>query len=195
MKITNFSARLLIASLSLGIGLAVLLFSHYSPLSPQWLKPLDAACAQLIFSSATSVTAYDADTKTISVQTLATHPENCRELQDITITDDPNRIFETSPPSPLDYAIILQKLYEQGHRSVILTTRMTWDQEQDTDSDNIQLSIQALSYKLAQFDRAVIGLPSPVVRLPRTFPPPSSAPLSPLTKFTATDNLSPRSTK
>lgn len=165
MKLTNFSARSLIASLSLGIGLAVLLFSNYSPLSPQWLQPLDATCVQRIFSSASSVTSYDAVTKTISVQTLAADPKNCRELQDITITDDPSRIFETSPPSPLDYAIILQKLYEQGYRSVILTTRMTWDQDPvstdatPTGTDNIQLSTQALSYKLAQFDRAVIALP------------------------------------
>ena len=165
MKLSPPSARFLVTAITLGMGLALLLFSNYSKFAPAWLKLIDAVSLQSFFPPNYCVTDYDQASKTINVRTLGSHPENSRTFQDIAITDDPDHIFESAPPSPLDYAVILQKIYEQGYRSVIVTTRMTWDLDDraaDNSSDELnssKLSAQALSYKLAQFDRSVIGLP------------------------------------
>jgi len=171
MKICDFSARFLIAVLTLGIGMGNLLLSHFgfSPL-PRWIGQFDSSCATAFFPSKSRVFDYAADTQEISVRALGNHPEQSLPFQVIDITDDPHRIFETSPPSPLDYAVILQHLLDQGCRSVVITTRMAWDTPKKRDNslstdswdesfDEAKLSPQALSYKLAQFDRAVIGLP------------------------------------
>ncbi|MFN7343064.1 MAG: hypothetical protein ACK5TA_06995, partial [bacterium] len=45
---------------------------------------------------------------------------------DITITDDPNQIFQSSPPSPVDYAIILKNLTRLHQDSIAIGTPLTW---------------------------------------------------------------------
>jgi len=175
MKLSNALSRFLITLLSLGIGVAVVLFSNFAPpaMVPQWMGQIDGASARAIFSSDTQICNYHPDTQTIAVQTLGIHPENSLKFQGIAITDDLDHIFEATPPTPLDYAIILQQLYDKGYRSVVITTRMTWDRNLKSDTlnakntilpshdefDEINLSAKALSYKLSQFDRSVIGLP------------------------------------
>jgi len=175
MKLSNASSRFLITLLSLGIGVAVVLFSNFAPpvMVPQWIGQIDNSCVRAIFSSNTQTSEYHSDTQTIEVRTLGIHPDNSREFQGVVITDDPDHIFEATPPTPLDYAIILQQLYDKGYRSVVITTRMTWDKKSKSDAltqintalsshdefDEIDLSAKALSYKLSQFDQSVIGLP------------------------------------
>jgi hypothetical protein len=202
MKLSNFTARFLTAILSLGIGLATSLFTHYgfAPV-PAWANHINATCVQAIYASSSQLSDYSPDTKTITIRPLRSHPEKSQHFQEITITDDLNRIFEATPPTPLDYAVILQKLYDQGYRSVVLTTRMTWDKEPTanpnsltTDSLDIQgsrLSEQALSFKLAQFDRAVIAVP--VTRGPtqQTLPPALKRALIPFDQVHGSHTLIP----
>ena len=126
MKLGDFSARLLIATLTLGIGLGFLLFTHFGQPAPQWIQQLEPRCVRAIFSTDTRVSDYDPSSQVLTVSTLASRPKNSLPFQTITITDDPDQIFESCPPTPLDYAVILQKLHQRGYRRVVVTTRMTW---------------------------------------------------------------------
>lgn len=167
MKLGDFSARLLIATLTLGIGLSFLLFTHFGSPAPQWIKQLAPRCVRAIFSYETRISDYNPSTQVLTVSTLASRPKNSLPFQQIAITDDPDRIFESSPPTPLDYAVILQKLHHHGYRHLIVTTRMTWDKTapfsepnpEAQEFDDTTLATQALSFKLAPFDSSVIGLP------------------------------------
>ena len=68
------------------------------------------------------------------------------------MSDDPDQVFENSPPSPLDYAVLLHHLQEAGAKNIVLTTRMSWD-------GDLGITSAALSNKLSTFHRANIGLP------------------------------------
>ena len=83
---------------------------------------------------------------------IAGHNAVPAEIQYISITDDEGKIFEQSPPSPLDYAIILESLHKRGITKLINTTRMTWD-------DTSNLEVQALNLKVSEFDQSIISLP------------------------------------
>lgn len=206
MKICNDSARFLIAILTLAIGVTSLLFSNFAPRSwiPPWIDDLDPSCVLAIFSSDTRVCDYATDTKTITVRTLGSHPEKSLDFQRIQITDDPDHIFEATPPTPLDYAIILQRLYDQGYRRVVIATRMTWDQpagnttsptpaEPPVDGfDEQQLSTQALSAKLAQFNCAVIALPVTRGATSQPLPAPLRRAIIPLNQVQGSPHLIPK---
>lgn len=167
MTLSTFTSRFTIAMVTAGLGLSVLMFSLFSPHAPAWIENFDSSCVRSIFSSETRVTRYDPESKQITVRSLGHHPDKGRKFQPVSITDDPDRIFETSPPSPLDYAVILQKLYDRGFRNVVISTRMSWDTPaNDDDSPPAQgslndatLTTRALDSKLALFDSSVIGLP------------------------------------
>jgi len=202
MKLCDFSARFLIAILTLGIGMGNLLLSHFgiAPL-PQWINQIDSTCVTSIFSSKSRVHDYAPDSRTITVRTLGDHPEKCASFQMIAITDDPHHIFEATPPTPLDYAVILQHLLDQGCQSVVLTTRMTWDSTSSNTSadptpgeefDEAKLSTQALSYQLAQFDRAVIGLPVTRGAVAHQLPAPLLRSIISLDQINGNDHLIPK---
>lgn len=85
-------------------------------------------------------------------------------LPDITITDDPDRVFQTSPPSPVDFAIILKNLRRLGRDSVAIGMPMVW-------SAPDVISLMAL-------DQQLDALPSLVTSAPLSRGP-ISAPLPP----------------
>ena len=202
MKLSNFSARFMVAALTLGMGVAVLLFANYGASQPHWMNQFDAACVRAVFTSKTCVTDYDTTTKTLTVHTLDSHPEKSRTFQKITITDDPDHIFEATPPTPLDYAIILQKLHQKGHSNIVITTRMTWDQKtqpagslNDEPSqllNDINLSTSALQLKLAQFDHSVIGLPVTRGAINHAIPAALRRALIPFNQVHGSHNLIPK---
>ena len=73
-------------------------------------------------------------------------------LPDIAVTDDPDRVFQTSPPSPVDFAIILKNLRRLGRESVAIGMPLAW-QETDVIS-------------LAALDQQLDALPSVVTAAP-----------------------------
>jgi len=75
----------------------------------------------------------------------------------ITITDDPEQIFQSSPPSPIDYAVILKNISRLGSKSVSISTPLAW-QEAD------MISLLAL-------DRQLDAYPSPITSAPLTRSP------------------------
>jgi hypothetical protein len=85
-------------------------------------------------------------------------------LPDIAITDDPDRVFQTSPPSPVDFAIILKNLRRLGRDSVAIGMPMAW-------SEPDVISLMAL-------DQQLDALPSLVTSAPLSRGPLSS-PLPP----------------
>jgi len=70
----------------------------------------------------------------------------------LTIDDDPEAYFSTSPPSPVDCAILFARLREAGHRVVGSGYLMAWDEPDP-------LALVALRKQLDRFDSAVLGLP------------------------------------
>jgi len=70
----------------------------------------------------------------------------------ISIGDDPDSVFQSSPPSAVDYAVILRNLKRLGARRVAISAVMAWDE-----ADPIALT--AVDSRLAEFDSAVTAAP------------------------------------
>ncbi|MCP5537785.1 MAG: hypothetical protein H7A51_16315 [Akkermansiaceae bacterium] len=148
MNKSQLKSSLLTATVATGAGVAVLLFGKWIP----WIAPFDSACIQSSADTENQIYDTDPGSNTILVRTLLPQPDKGRDIQIIQVTDDPGQIFEQCPPSPLDYAIILESLKNRGYRHVVLATRMTWDQEPG-------LEAEGLGSRLARFDRSVIAIP------------------------------------
>ncbi|QJE97017.1 hypothetical protein [Luteolibacter luteus] len=70
----------------------------------------------------------------------------------LTVDDDPEGWFSTSPPSPVDFAILFSRLKGAGHTKIGSAYLMAWEQ-------NDPLALVALRKQLDRFDSAVLGLP------------------------------------
>lgn len=70
----------------------------------------------------------------------------------LTVDDDPEGWFATSPPSPVDFAVLFARLKEAGHTKVASGYLMAWE-------DPDPLALAGLRKQLDRFDSAVIGLP------------------------------------
>jgi hypothetical protein len=73
-------------------------------------------------------------------------------LPDIVITDDPDRVFQASPPSPVDIAIILKNLRRLGRDSIAIGTPLAWS---ETDG----ISLMALDQQLDALRSVVMAAP------------------------------------
>lgn len=166
MKQPDRRSILITSTVSALAGLLFLAFTQLTSWSPTLANRFDAAIILAIFSSDSNVSHSEDNARKVIVRPLCPQPELSRVFQPIRITDDPDRIFESCPPSPLDYAIIFDRLLQQGHRQIVVGTRINWDtrldEEQNAptslDFDDRRLPFQALEAKLALFDRALIGL-------------------------------------
>lgn len=147
MKSNNGITRVLIAALAMGGGLGVLFFGHQL----QWIRQFDVACVAAANTSQNIFHEYDHDTQALTSRPLVNAPERGRSFQHITITNDPERIFETRPPSALDYAVILESLHNRGYQHIILTTRLSWENDPG-------LSSEGLDSRLSLFDSAIVSL-------------------------------------
>jgi len=85
-------------------------------------------------------------------------------LTDITISDDPDRVFQTSPPSPVDFAIILKNLRRLGRESVAIGMPLAW---QETDV----ISLAALDQQLDALPSVVTSAPLSRGPVPSPLPP------------------------
>lgn len=142
-------SRLTITALALVAGLTILFYGHEIPI----IKGFDASCTHLYTTSDSII--HDDDFESGTISFLTTTPINKKPeatYQRIAITDDPDQIFEKSPPSPLDYAVILEKLHEQKQQKVILATQASWDNYTD-------MELQALDGRLGRFQQVIISLP------------------------------------
>ncbi len=85
-------------------------------------------------------------------------------LPDIAITDDPDRVFQTSPPSPVDFAIILKNLRRLGRESVAIGMPLAWP-EPDV------ISLMALDQQLDALPSVVTAAPLSRGAIPSPLPP------------------------
>ncbi len=156
MKLNSRSSRLLIATLALGVGVAVLFWGH----KLEWVRQFDLAAVRSAEDApGKQLHEYDPATGKISIRPLVATTEAGKTFQRVIVTDDPEKIFESSPPSALDYAVLLESLHNHGYRHVTVTTRLNWN-------DDPGLLADGLDLRLALFDSAVI--PLAVTRGPST---------------------------
>lgn len=81
----------------------------------------------------------------------------------ISLQDDPQGFFQTSPPSPIDIAVILKNLARLNQHSIALATPLAW---QETDI----ISLTALELQLDSFPALITS--APLTRSPTTSPIP-----------------------
>ena len=132
----------------MGVGCGALYLSK----TTTWLKKLDASFVMIALSYQSGeqfVHQLDAQSDVITINSVSKAQGQTNQVQSIQITDDPDKIFESSPPSALDYAIILTSLHKRGYKEVILTTSLNWDQQ-------LGLETQGLGRQLAMFSRSAI---------------------------------------
>jgi hypothetical protein len=89
--------------------------------------------------------------------------KNISQPLDITITDDPNQIFQESPPSPVDFAIILKNLTRLHQDSVALGIPLTWN-----DPETIPLA--ALDQQLDAIPNLITAAPLSRGSIPEPLP-------------------------
>ena len=141
-------SRIAITLVAMMAGLLVLFYGDRIP----EVREFDAAAIHL-YSFADEMAHDDRlEEGIVGFRPLIDQEDVDRKFQLVAITDDPDRIFEKSPPSPLDYAVILDALHERGEKPVVLATRIAWD-------DYTEMELQALDGRLALFEHAIIPLP------------------------------------
>ncbi len=70
----------------------------------------------------------------------------------LAVDDDPEGYFSTSPPSPVDSAVLFSRLRDAGHRVIGSGFLFSWE-------DPDPLALLAFRKQLDRFDSAVLGLP------------------------------------
>jgi len=78
--------------------------------------------------------------------------------------DDPEEIFQSSPPSPTDLAVVLAELYDIGHRKLAVATPMAWKEPGEVE-------VTALNHELGRFSPAIVGVPLVRGLTPTALPP------------------------
>jgi hypothetical protein len=157
-----FKSRLRIATLALGVGVIVLCLSK----TTSWVKQLDASLVMIAMSyqyGEQFVSEVDDESDNITIGSFTKLKGQRNHLQSIHITDDPEKIFEQSPPSALDYAVILTSLYKHGFKDVILTNHLNWDQQQG-------LETLGLARQLRLFSHSAIAMPVTRVATAQSIP-------------------------
>lgn len=144
----NGAIYLLLFLLTMGAGLAVLKYGH----RVSFFHDFDMACVRAASPSTGRLYDLDKDSNTLTSRLLTLQPDRSQKFKMIAITDDPGQVYESTPPTPLDYAVILHTLHEKGVENIVLSTQMSWD-------GDLGLTATALSDKLAEFQHASIPIP------------------------------------
>lgn len=82
----------------------------------------------------------------------------------VSLGDDPEGVFQTSPPSPIDVAVILNNFHRLGARNVAISAVLAWD-------DPDPISLLALDQSLGRFDSLVMAAPLTRGAVAETMPP------------------------
>lgn len=85
-------------------------------------------------------------------------------LPEIAITDDPDHVFQTSPPSPVDFAVILKNLRRLGRDSIAIGIPLAWQQIDI-------ISLVALDQQLDTLPSVVTAAPLTRGAVPSPLPP------------------------
>lgn len=93
-----------------------------------------------------------ADPYTLRAEARNEQNQESKPLLQIAITEDEERIFQSSPPSPLDFAVILKNLRRMGRHSVAIGLPLAW-------SDTDRISHSALEQQLGELDQAITSAP------------------------------------
>jgi hypothetical protein len=70
----------------------------------------------------------------------------------LTIDEDPEHWFSSSPLAPVDHALIFARLADVGHKTLGVGHLMAWDEP-------VPLAMEALRKQLDRYDAAVLALP------------------------------------
>lgn len=103
---------------------------------------------------------------------------------EILLTDDPNQIFQSSPPSPLDLALILHNLKRLNQTSIAIGTPLHW-----VNPDLMPL--QALDRQLDQIPHLITTSPLSRTTAPSPIPPAFRRASLPLSKIHGNHSLVP----
>lgn len=102
----------------------------------------------------------------------------------ILLTDDPNQIFQSTPPSPLDLALILHNLKRLNQTSIAIGTPLHW-----TDPD--AMSLQALDRQLDPIPHLITSSPLSRTTTPSPIPPAFRKASIPISKIHGNASLLP----
>ncbi len=103
---------------------------------------------------------------------------------DVVIGDDPEKVFQSSPPSPLDFAVILKNLRRMGRDSVAIGMPLSW-------ADPDVISLTALDQQLDAFPSAITSAPLSRSPVPTAIPPAFRRASVPLFAITGDTSLLP----
>lgn len=81
---------------------------------------------------------------------------------DITITDDPNQIFQSSPPSPVDFAIILKNLTRLKQDSIAIGIPLTWANPEAIPLAALEQQLETIPHLITSAPLSRGSVPSPV---------------------------------
>jgi len=149
-----------------------LIFSSLAGFLACWLLPGSLVEKAFFHLTAKPVTSsksliYGAGTteKPYAVGSLNNTPlEKISSPIDIVITDDPNQIFQTSPPSPVDYAIILKNLKRLNQDSIAIGTPLYWAEPE-------VMPLRALDQQLDTIPKLITSVPLSRRPTPSPIPP------------------------
>ncbi len=161
-------------------GLIVLFYGH----KIRAIQDFDIACIRAAAASQGQIYNIDTESNTVTSRALITQPENAQKFKIIAITDDPDQVYESTPPSPLDYAVILHTLRERGAENIVLTTQMSWD-------GDLGITATALSGKLSDYKYAAIPLSLTRGVTAEKVPSPLRQSIIPFTNITGNQTLIP----
>ncbi|MGJ8641937.1 MAG: hypothetical protein ACSHX9_00900 [Luteolibacter sp.] len=102
----------------------------------------------------------------------------------ISINDDPDQVFQSSPPSPVDFAIILRNLKRLGMDRVAISFPLVWE---ETDA----ISLAALDRQLDAIRSLATAAPLTRGAVPSPIPPAFRRASIPLSKINGNTELLP----
>lgn len=102
----------------------------------------------------------------------------------ISLGDDPNNIFQSSPQSPLDLAVILSNFQRHGVTRPAIAAVLAWDNPD-------VMSFNSLETKLASFPSVTMAAPLARGAVPETMPPSFRRASIPLEKVAGDGNTLP----
>ncbi len=81
---------------------------------------------------------------------------------DISITDDPNQIFQSSPPSPVDFAIIFKNLTRLKQDSIAIGIPLTWANPEAIPLTALDQQLDAIPNLITSAPLSRGSVPSPI---------------------------------
>lgn len=143
--------RVLIAAV-----LAVGALLHFAP-QWGWLPKAERGLFTLVVGGFTNpplfIDGHGSSAEPWSMRTLGTQAKPKLDLPTVvSLNDDINQVFQSQPPSPVDFAILFKNLQRVGAKRIAVADAMVWE-----DSDPIQM--KAFSQTLAGFEAAAVATP------------------------------------